>query len=107
MPSNDARRNLLPKAPIESFWDALWLGIYRHTTKALLGLGTQVYKRLECESGRHDVVQRWSWLGYYEKQRTKIQQDQNTHVYKSLEIKGSSDDVAHVTRRARGEGGIL
>ena len=27
MPSNDARRNLLPNRAIESFWDALWLGI--------------------------------------------------------------------------------
>ena len=27
MPSNEARRNLLPNEPIESFWDALWLGI--------------------------------------------------------------------------------
>ena len=25
MPSNEARRNLLPNEPIESFWDALWL----------------------------------------------------------------------------------
>ena len=27
MPSNEARRNLLPNEPIESFWDAMWLGI--------------------------------------------------------------------------------
>ena len=27
MPSNDARRNLLPNRVIESFWDALWVGI--------------------------------------------------------------------------------
>ena len=27
MPSNEVRRNLLPNEPIESFWDAMWLGI--------------------------------------------------------------------------------
>ena len=27
MPSNEARRNLLPNELIESFWDVLWLGI--------------------------------------------------------------------------------
>ena len=28
IPSNEARRNLLPNEPIESFWDALWLELW-------------------------------------------------------------------------------